>query len=144
MDFVQMLANATNNLSAITTQLVLAIAGVGGIALIILYLSGQAGRPDAPGSADGLRGYLSGCSAADLLHYQPRKRRECRFKPVCTRGRHLRCHLLRSRSPLWPGRRGGECRSDGPAVDWVDICAQRTVTPAPLPERWPHRLNTRG
>ncbi|EJY4095700.1 conjugal transfer protein TraQ [Salmonella enterica] len=44
MDFVQMLANATNNLSAITTQLVLAIAGVGGIALIILYLSGQAGR----------------------------------------------------------------------------------------------------
>ncbi|WP_024153788.1 conjugal transfer protein TraQ [Salmonella enterica] len=41
MDFVQMLANATNNLSAITTQLVLAIAG---IALIILYLSGQAGR----------------------------------------------------------------------------------------------------
>ncbi|EDJ9214253.1 TraQ [Salmonella enterica subsp. enterica serovar Bareilly] len=44
MDFVQMLANAANNLSAISTQLVLAIAGVGGIALIILYLSGQAGR----------------------------------------------------------------------------------------------------
>lgn len=30
MDFVQMLANAANNLSAISTQLVLAIAGVGG------------------------------------------------------------------------------------------------------------------
>ncbi|EJT9668212.1 conjugal transfer protein TraQ [Salmonella enterica] len=44
MDFVQMLANAANNLSAISTQLILAIAGVGGIALIILYLSGQAGR----------------------------------------------------------------------------------------------------
>lgn len=44
MDFVQMLANAANSLSAISTQLVLAIAGVGGIALIILYLSGQAGR----------------------------------------------------------------------------------------------------
>lgn len=44
MDFVQMLANAANNLSAISTQLVLVIAGVGGIALIILYLSGQAGR----------------------------------------------------------------------------------------------------
>ncbi|EBL6617580.1 conjugal transfer protein TraQ [Salmonella enterica] len=44
MDFVQMLANAANNLSAISTQLVLAIAGVGGIALIIQYLSGQAGR----------------------------------------------------------------------------------------------------
>lgn len=44
MDFAQMLANAANNLSAISTQLVLAIAGVGGIALIILYLSGQAGR----------------------------------------------------------------------------------------------------
>lgn len=44
MDFVQMLANAANNLSAISTQLVLAIAGVGGIALIILYLFGQAGR----------------------------------------------------------------------------------------------------
>ncbi|ECN1502828.1 TraQ [Salmonella enterica subsp. enterica serovar Newport] len=44
MDFVQMLANTANNLSAISTQLVLAIAGVGGIALIILYLSGQAGR----------------------------------------------------------------------------------------------------
>ncbi|EAA8475172.1 TraQ [Salmonella enterica] len=44
MDFVQMLANAANNLSAISTQLVLAIAGVGGIALIIVYLSGQAGR----------------------------------------------------------------------------------------------------
>lgn len=44
MDFVQMLADAANNLSAISTQLVLAIAGVGGIALIILYLSGQAGR----------------------------------------------------------------------------------------------------
>ncbi|EJF1949819.1 conjugal transfer protein TraQ [Salmonella enterica] len=44
MDFVQMLANAANNLSAISTQLVLAIASVGGIALIILYLSGQAGR----------------------------------------------------------------------------------------------------
>jgi hypothetical protein len=44
MDFVQILANAANNLSAISTQLVLAIAGVGGIALIILYLSGQAGR----------------------------------------------------------------------------------------------------
>lgn len=44
MDFVQMLANAANNLSAISTQLVLAIAGVGGTALIILYLSGQAGR----------------------------------------------------------------------------------------------------
>ncbi|ECO3308324.1 TraQ [Salmonella enterica subsp. enterica] len=44
MDFVQMLANAANNLSAISTQLVLAIAGVGGIALIILYLSEQAGR----------------------------------------------------------------------------------------------------
>ncbi|EEG2442346.1 conjugal transfer protein TraQ [Salmonella enterica] len=44
MDFVQMLANAANNLSAISTQLVLTIAGVGGIALIILYLSGQAGR----------------------------------------------------------------------------------------------------
>lgn len=44
MDFVQMLANAANNLSAISTQLVLAIAGVGGIALIILYLAGQAGR----------------------------------------------------------------------------------------------------
>ncbi|EGN1342977.1 conjugal transfer protein TraQ [Salmonella enterica] len=44
MDFVQMLANAANNLSAISTQLILAIAGVGGIGLIILYLSGQAGR----------------------------------------------------------------------------------------------------
>ncbi|EAN9728876.1 TraQ [Salmonella enterica] len=44
MDFVQMLANAANSLSGITTQLVLAIAGVGGIALIILYLAGQGGR----------------------------------------------------------------------------------------------------
>ena len=44
MDFVQMLANAANNLSAISTQLVLAIAGVGGIALIILYRAGPAGR----------------------------------------------------------------------------------------------------
>lgn len=44
MDFVQMLANVANNLSAISTQLVMAIACVGGIALIILYLSGQAGR----------------------------------------------------------------------------------------------------
>ncbi|EKL3606542.1 TraQ, partial [Salmonella enterica] len=41
MDFVRMLANAVNSLSDITTQLVLAIAGVGGIALIILYLAGQ-------------------------------------------------------------------------------------------------------
>lgn len=40
----RLLANVDDNLSAITTLLVLAIASVGGIALIILYLSGQAGR----------------------------------------------------------------------------------------------------
>ncbi|WP_387691541.1 conjugal transfer protein TraQ [Photorhabdus sp. RM71S] len=44
MDFVQMLVTAVNSLAAVSTQLVLAIAGVGGIALIILYLTGQAGR----------------------------------------------------------------------------------------------------
>ena len=65
MDFVQMLANAANNLSAISTQLVLAIAGVGGIALIILYLSGQAGRTRRGQQTDSagtfLAGLLLGC-----------------------------------------------------------------------------------
>ena len=59
MDFVQMLANAANSLSAITTQLVLAIAGVGGIALIILYLSGQAGRTRRGQRADSAGTFLA-------------------------------------------------------------------------------------
>lgn len=59
MDFVQMLANAANNLSAISTQLVLAIAGVGGIALIILYLSGQAGRTRRGQQTDSAGTFLS-------------------------------------------------------------------------------------
>lgn len=66
MDFVQMLANATNNLSAITTQLVLAIAGVGGIALIILYLSGQAGRAGVSGRTPGVPFWLFCCCPAAL------------------------------------------------------------------------------
>lgn len=66
MDFVQMLANATNNLSAITTQLVLAIAGVGGIALIILYLSGQAGRAGVSGRTPGVPFWLFCCWPAAL------------------------------------------------------------------------------
>lgn len=44
MDMVQMLANAINELAGLGTQLVLAIASVGGIAMVILYLSGVAGR----------------------------------------------------------------------------------------------------
>lgn len=44
MDFVQILVDAADRLAAVSTQLVLVMAGVGGIALIILYLSGQAGR----------------------------------------------------------------------------------------------------
>ncbi|EEH8382541.1 conjugal transfer protein TraQ [Salmonella enterica subsp. enterica serovar Montevideo] len=59
MDFVQILANAANSLSAISTQLVLAIAGVGGIALIILYLSGQAGRTRRGQQTDSVGTFLA-------------------------------------------------------------------------------------
>ncbi|HAM3644034.1 TPA: TraQ, partial [Escherichia coli] len=44
MDMVQMLANAVSELAGLGTQLVLTIASVGGIAMVILYLSGVAGR----------------------------------------------------------------------------------------------------
>src|SRR5699024_6450416 len=44
MDMVQMLANAVNELAGLGVRLVLTIASVGGIAMVILYLSGVAGR----------------------------------------------------------------------------------------------------
>ncbi|ELB7543616.1 TraQ, partial [Escherichia coli] len=39
MDMVQMLANAVNELAGLGVRLVLTIASVGGIAMVILYLS---------------------------------------------------------------------------------------------------------
>ncbi|EBB6726060.1 TraQ [Salmonella enterica] len=59
MDFVQILANAANSLSAISTQLVLAIASVGGIALIIVYLTGQASRTRRGQRADSAGTFIS-------------------------------------------------------------------------------------
>lgn len=142
MDFVQMLANAANSLSGITTQLVLAIAGVGGIALIILYLAGQGGRTRRGQRADsagtfiavlllgcciisigsvvnaGANQFALGAVTFDAISYVP----EGRYGPAAV---------------------AVKCRSDGPADRRVDICAQRAAASAAFPERWSHRVNTR-
>lgn len=67
MDFVQMLANATNNLSAITTQLVLAIAGVGALPSLFCICPGrQAGRAGVSGRTPGVPFWLFCCWPAAL------------------------------------------------------------------------------